>query len=128
MASDVSAKKVVRDALLQMQRKMGEDGGVVMEGRDIGTVVFPDADIKIYLDAIVEERGRRRYKELIAKGEDVTLKDITEGIIRRDRNDSSRELAPLKPARGAYHIDSTNITLEEVIEEILGIIGEFEEY
>lgn len=128
LASDVSAKKVVRDALLQMQRKMGEDGGVVMEGRDIGTVVFPDADIKIYLDAIVEERGRRRYKELIAKGEDVTLKDITEGIIRRDRNDISRELAPLKPARGAYHIDSTNITLEEVIEEILGIIGEFEEY
>jgi cytidylate kinase len=128
LASDVSAKKVVRDALLQIQRKMGESGGVVMEGRDIGTVVFPDADIKIYLDAIVEERGRRRYEELIAKGEDVNLKDITKEIIFRDRNDSSRELAPLKPARGAYHIDSTNITIEEVIKKILGIIGAFEGY
>ena len=128
LASDVSAKKVVRDALLQIQRKMGARGGVVVEGRDIGTVVFPDADIKIYLDAIVEERGRRRHKELIEKGEDVTLKDITEEIIRRDRNDSSRELAPLKPAGGAYHIDSTNITIEEVIEKILGIIRAFEHY
>ncbi|MDY6855325.1 MAG: (d)CMP kinase [Thermodesulfobacteriota bacterium] len=126
LASDVSAKKAVRDALLQIQRKMGEGGGVVIEGRDIGTVVFPNADIKIYLDAIVEERGKRRYKELLAKGEDVTLEDVTKEIIRRDRNDSLRKLAPLKPARGAYHIDSTNITIDEVIKKILGIIGEFE--
>jgi cytidylate kinase len=122
LASSVSAKKIVRDVLLKLQRKMGEDGGVVIEGRDIGTVVFPDADIKFYLDALSEERGKRRYKELIAKGEKVSLDRVTREIIQRDRNDSSRKYAPLKPAIDSITIDSTDRTIEEVVEKLLEII------
>lgn len=122
LASNVSAKKVVRDALLRLQRKMGEDGGVVIEGRDIGTVVFPNADIKFYLDALPKERGKRRHRELIAKGEKVSLDRVTKEIIQRDCNDSSRKYAPLKPAIDAVNIDSTDSTIEEVTEKLLEII------
>ena len=122
LASSVSAKKVVRDALLSVQRKMGEDGGVVIEGRDIGTVVFPDADIKFYLDALSEERGKRRHRELIARGEKVSLDTVTRETIQRDRNDSSRKYAPLKPAIDSINIDSTDRTIEEVVEKFLEII------
>ncbi|MFH2012957.1 MAG: (d)CMP kinase [Pseudomonadota bacterium] len=122
VASSVSAKKVVRDTLLKLQRKMGKDGGVIMEGRDIGTVVFPDADIKFYLDALSEERGKRRYKELIAKGENVSLDKVTKELIQRDLNDSSRKYAPLKPAIDAINIDSTDRTIEEIVDKLLEII------
>ncbi|MDY7032747.1 MAG: (d)CMP kinase [Thermodesulfobacteriota bacterium] len=122
LASSISAKKIIRDTMLRLQRKIGERGGIVMEGRDIGTVVFPNADIKFYLYASAEERGKRRYTELKAKGEKVTLKHITSEIVKRDRNDSSREYAPLKPAKDAIHIDSTNNTVEEVVERLSEII------
>ena len=123
LASSISAKKTIRDTMLRLQRKIGERGGIVMEGRDIGTVVFPDADIKFYLYASAEERGKRRYTELKAKGEKVTLKHITSEIVKRDRNDSSREYAPLKPAKDAIHIDSTSNTVEEVVERLSEIIN-----
>ncbi|MFH1623734.1 MAG: (d)CMP kinase [Pseudomonadota bacterium] len=122
LASSVSAKRVVRDALLGLQRKLGENGGVIMEGRDVGTVVFPDADIKFYLDASPAERGKRRYTELRTKGEKVSLTRVTREIIQRDLNDSSREYAPLKPAGDAINIDSSNKTIEQVVEELLEII------
>jgi len=124
LASSVSAKKVIRDALLKLQRKMGENGGVVMEGRDIGTVVFPGADIKFYLDALPEERGRRRHRELMAEGEKVSLDKVTREIIQRDHNDSSRNYAPLKPAKDAIHIDSTDKTIEEVVDRLSKIVEE----
>jgi len=118
LASRVSAMKVVRDPLLMLQRKVGENGGVIVEGRDIGTVVFPDADIKFYLTALSEERSKRRYRELIANGEKVSLPKVTREMIHRDHNDSSRKYAPLKPSGDAIHIDSTNSTVEEVVEKL----------
>lgn len=114
-ASDVSKSPAVRSRLLLLQRRLGERGGVVMDGRDIGTVVFPDADIKFYLDASAEERGRRRFLELKAKGLDVDLAEITRQIIERDEQDKSRALAPLRPAPDAVTIDSSSLSIEEVL-------------
>src|SRR3972149_1398547 len=91
-ASDISARKEVREALLVLQRRMGENGGVVLEGRDVGTVIFPNADAKFFLDASLEERGKRRYKELLAKGMDVKLEQTVEDVRIRDMNDSSRDI------------------------------------
>lgn len=122
LASSVSAIKVVRDTLLRLQREMGENGGVVMEGRDIGTVVFPDADVKFFLDALPEERGKRRYTEMVEKGEKANLRDVTRQMLGRDRNDSSREYAPLKPAGDAVNIDSTCMPLEQVVGKMLEVI------
>ncbi len=118
-ASVVSAYSGVRKALLIKQREMGKSGGVVMEGRDIGTVVFPDADIKFFLDVSVEERGKRRYGELKEKGEDVRLDRIIEDIKDRDNNDVSRNLAPLRKAPDSTVIDTTGISIDEVIENML---------
>jgi CMP/dCMP kinase len=114
--SSISARKPVRDALLAMQRKMGEQGGVILEGRDIGTVVFPDAEVKFFLSATPEERGRRRYLELAARGEKVTLEETIEKVICRDRQDESREHAPLKRAEDAVDIDSTSLSIDEVLD------------
>ena len=122
-ASRVSSKKVVRDALLKLQREMGNNRKVIVEGRDIGTVVFPNADIKFYLDATPEERGKRRHRELTAKGEQVSLAKVTREIMERDRNDSSRRYAPLKAAGDAIHIDSSKKGIEEVVKELLAIIA-----
>lgn len=119
MASAVSKSPAVRARLLLLQRELGRRGGVVMDGRDIGTVVFPDADLKIYLDASSEERGRRRYRELKAKGLDVDLAQITREIEERDLQDSSRSLAPLKRADDAVLIDSSRLTIEDVIARML---------
>ncbi len=124
LASSVSAKMAVRDALLKFQRRIGKNGGVIVEGRDIGTVVFPDADIKFYLDALPEERGKRRYKELIEKGENVDLKEVTRETVLRDRSDSTREYAPLKAAVDAIDIDSTHMSVQELADKMLKIIGE----
>jgi CMP/dCMP kinase len=114
--SCISARKPVRDALLAMQRRMGEAGGVILEGRDIGTVVFPDAEVKFFLSATAEERGRRRYLELAARGEQATLEETIEKVICRDKQDESREHAPLKKADDAVTIDSTSLSIDEVLE------------
>lgn len=118
MASAVSKSPAVRARLLVLQRNLGGDGGVVMDGRDIGTVVFPDADCKFYLDASAEERGRRRYLELRAKGMDVDLARITQEIRDRDEQDSGRTLAPLKKADDAQHIDSSSMNIQEVLDRM----------
>ncbi len=118
-ASAVSRSKAVRARLLELQRELGAEGSVVMDGRDIGTVVFPDAEVKFYLDATVEERGRRRYQELKEKGLDVELARITGEIAERDLQDSQRAIAPLRKAADAILIDSSRLTVEEVLERML---------
>ncbi len=123
MASAVSRSPAVRTRLLVLQRELGRQGGVVMDGRDIGTVVFPDADVKFYLDASAEERGKRRYLELKAKGEGVELAQITREIRERDLQDSSRTIAPLKKADDALLIDSSNLTVDQVLERMETAIG-----
>ncbi len=119
MASAVSKSPAVRARLLSLQRDLGARGGVVMDGRDIGTVVFPDAEVKFYLEASPEERGRRRYRELSAKGLDVDLDRITREIRERDRQDSGRTIAPLKRAEDAVLIDSSEMEIDEVVEAML---------
>lgn len=115
LTSRISARKPVRDSLLQLQRRMGAQGGVILEGRDIGTVVFPDAEVKFYLSASAEERGRRRYLELAAKGEPVTMEETVAAVIVRDQSDETREHAPLRCAEDAVLIDSTGLTIEQVL-------------
>lgn len=118
-ASEVSKSPSVRSRLLVLQRRLGEGGGVVMDGRDIGTVVFPDADLKFYLDADPAERGRRRYLELKSRGLDVDPDRITKEIIERDRQDSMRDIAPLRPAPDAVVIDSSSMSIDEVLDVML---------
>jgi len=115
MTSRVATLKPVRDALMLSQREMGRKGGVVLEGRDIGTVVFPEADVKFFLFASPEERGRRRFAELSAKGEQTTLEETIAAVSRRDEQDSQRDLAPLRQASDAIPIDSSHIGIEEVV-------------
>lgn len=122
LASKVSAIKSVRSALLDIQRRIAEKEGAVVEGRDIGTVVFPDADFKFFLIASPEERGKRRYLELKEKNIDVSLEDTIKSIIKRDEDDSTREIAPLKKAEDAIEIDSTNMGIEEVLSYMIEII------
>lgn len=116
MTSQISALKPVREALMKAQRKMGSKGGVVLEGRDIGTVVFPDAELKFYLYASPEERGRRRFAELITKGEKTTLDETIQAVSLRDEQDSQRDLAPLRQAEDAIPIDSSGVSVEDVLE------------
>lgn len=123
-ASRISARKVMRDCITGMQRKMGAFGSIVLEGRDAGTVVFPDAPIKFFLDASPEERGRRRFIELRQKNFDVSLEDVTQDIIKRDYNDSSRKHAPLAPAEDAIIINSTAMTIDQVIARMMEVIQE----
>ena len=122
--SQVSAYPGVRDALTRGQRKIGQRGKVVMVGRDIGTVVFPEAKIKIYLTASAEERARRRFKEKKNRGEEVIYEDILAEIIARDEIDSNRVVAPLKPANDAVIINSDHLSVEEVLSQVLKIIQE----
>lgn len=116
LTSAISARKPVRDALLAMQQAMGAKGGVILEGRDIGTVVFPDAEVKFFLSASAEERGRRRYLELVARGEEATLQETIAKVVQRDQQDAGREHAPLKQADDAIPIDSTSLSIDEVLE------------
>jgi len=116
LTSKVSALAPVREALMASQREMGRVGGVVLEGRDIGTVVFPDADVKFFLTATPQERGRRRFEELRAKGEQVSLEDTVADVVKRDEQDSKRDLAPLRQAEDAIPVDSTTKTIEEVLD------------
>lgn len=121
-ASNVSAHPEVREFLLNLQRQFAEENNVVMDGRDIGTVVLPNADIKIFLTASSEERARRRYNELIEKGEQVEFDKIHEEIKQRDYNDSHRAIAPLKQADDAILVDTTECTLEESIDKLETVI------
>ena len=117
--SPVSAHARVRAGLLELQREIGRSGRVVMPGRDIGTVVMPDADLKIWLDASLDERARRRQRELEERGVDVSLDVVREEMEIRDRYDSSREEAPMEPARDAFVIETSGKTIEEVIDEVI---------
>src|SRR5512139_313954 len=119
--SPVSAYRGVRAALTRQQRRIGLRGSVVMVGRDIGTVVLPEADLKIYLVATAQERARRRYDEIIARGEKADYQEILAKVIERDRIDSTRDVAPLKPAEDAVLLDSDKLNAEEVFERALAL-------
>ena len=123
LASDISKKRGVREALVQKQREMGRGGGVVLEGRDIGTVVFPNAEAKFYLDAKPEERAKRRFEELVRKQAKVELKETLEEVVQRDTNDMTRAISPLRKADDAVFIDSTQRSVEEVVEEMARVIA-----
>ena len=120
----VSAVGAVREAMVAQQRRMGEAGGVVMDGRDIGTVVFPHADLKIFLTASAEERASRRYKEMLAKGMQVDLKQLQSDIEARDKQDCERKIAPLCCAEDAIFLDSSNMSIQEVASQILTLVQE----
>ncbi len=124
MASAVSAKPQVRAFLLEMQRKLARENNVVMDGRDIGTVVLPDAEVKIYLTASAEVRAERRLRELKEKGENVTFKEVYDDMVKRDYDDMHRVIAPLKRAEDAVLADTTDCNLEESVELILKIVNE----
>ncbi len=114
--SRISSIPAVREKLVAMQQQMGRDRGVVMDGRDIGTVVFPDAELKIFMTADAEVRARRRYDELTAKGDKVTLEEILENVIARDKADMEREISPLRRAADAVVLDNSRMTVEEQME------------
>lgn len=119
--SEVSAVAAVRTAMVDQQRKMGKKGGVVLDGRDIGTVVFPDADVKIFLTADVEERVNRRYKELLGKKQSVDEQKLRDDIIARDKYDSEREISPLRCAEDAFFLDTSKMNIPEVVNKILAL-------
>jgi len=122
LVSDLAKIKEIREVMLGLQRKLGRQRDSVLDGRDIGTVVFPDADKKFYIDADFKERVARRYKELKGLGQDVTPEAIEADLKNRDTIDSTREFAPLKKADDAVYIDTTDLTIEEVVNKILGEI------
>ena len=124
MASAVSAIPEVRAFLLDLQRNMAHTDNVIMDGRDIGTVVLPDAQLKIFLFASPECRARRRYDELIEKGMDVKYEDVLQDVIDRDYADSHRDIAPLKPAEGAEMVDTSGETLDESVNRLLALMKE----
>ena len=121
-ASEVSAHPPVRDALLGLQRRLGAAGGVVLEGRDIGTVVFPDAEVKVFLTASNEERARRRVDDLRARGQAADYDTVLARITARDAADAGRAVAPLRPADDAVVLDSTRLGFEEVLARIEGLV------
>lgn len=120
--SEVARIKNVRSIMVKEQRRLGKNGNAVLEGRDIGTVVFPNARFKFFLDASVDERAKRRYKEVKDK-QSITLNEITNNVKTRDQIDSNRDIAPLKKADDAIYIDTTNMTIEEVVNLILDKIN-----
>ncbi len=119
LVSDVAKVREVREIMLGLQRRLGRSKNSVLDGRDIGTVVFPDADKKFYIDAKFEERVARRHKELLGLGQDVTYADVEKDLHNRDTIDSTREFAPLKKAGDAVYIDTTNLSIDEVVEKLL---------
>lgn len=126
LASAISARPVVRECLLVLQRNLGKEKAAVFEGRDMGTVVFPEADLKFFLDASTQTRTLRRYNELKTKSSQ-TLEEVGLDIQRRDRDDSTRELAPLQPARDAIRVDSTDLSVTEVVELMVSHTQRFSE-
>jgi cytidylate kinase len=121
-ASRVSRHAEVRRALLGLQRRLGEQGSVVLEGRDIGTVVFPDAEVKVFLTASDEARARRRHSELTGSGHEVTFDQVLEDIRERDRRDSERDVAPLRPADDAVVLDTSALELEQVVDQLEALV------
>ena len=123
-ASGIAVYGVVREGLCHRQHAFREPPGLVADGRDMGTVIFPDADLKIYLTASAEERADRRYKQLLGNGVNADLSELLEAIIVRDEQDMKRSVAPLKPAEDAIILDSSNLTIDEVFERVLGFARE----
>jgi len=123
LSSDLATKKVVRIALKGMQRRLGQKGHIVAEGRDMGTYVFPDAEFKFYLDAAVDERAGRRWRQLEESGIKESLDRVKKEVEQRDKQDRERAESPLHPAPNAVIIDTTKLTIEEVIEKILKTVG-----
>lgn len=124
MTSDTSKYPVVREKLLSLQRGLAEKENVIMDGRDIGTCVLPNADVKIYLTASAAERARRRYKEQTERGVDCDIKEIERDIIARDEQDMNRDVAPLRQAEDAVLVDSSDMTIDQVVDEIIRIYQE----
>jgi cytidylate kinase len=120
-ASDVSTLPGVRAALLGLQRALGHQGGVVMDGRDIGTVVLPDAQLKVFLDADLDERARRRHDELLRRGEVIHYTDVRDALAARDKQDTERAVAPLKAAADAVHVDTSQLTIREATDLVLAL-------
>lgn len=118
-AAIVATYQEVRDVMTAKQREIGRSGNVVMDGRDIGTIVFPGAERKFFLDADPEERGKRRYLELKAKNQDVDLAQIVEQVRQRDHEDRNRAIAPLRPAPDAIKVDTTDLKIDEVVDEVV---------
>jgi len=123
MASDISAIGLVRAGMTDLQRKLGENKGIVMDGRDIGTVVFPNAEYKFFMVADLDERAHRRFLEEKEKGSTKTFAEVKDELAQRDYNDSHRDIAPLKQAEDAILIDSTHLTISEQVEKIIELIG-----
>lgn len=121
--SDVAKIKEVRSVMVDLQRKLGNQGDAVLDGRDIGTVVFPDADKKFYVDADFKERVSRRHKESVGLGQNVTSEEVSADLSNRDNIDSNRKVAPLKKADDAIYIDTTNLTIEEVVNKLLSFVN-----
>ena len=124
MASGASALPMVRGKLVELQKKMASDKSVIMDGRDIGTNVIRDAECKFFLTASAEERAKRRYQELCEKGEDVSFDQVLRDIKQRDKNDSTRELNPLRQAEDAILLDTTEMGIDDVVSEILREVAE----
>lgn len=124
--SRVAAIGPVREAMVEQQRRMGDVGGVLMDGRDIGTVVFPKAQLKVFLTASVEERALRRYKELVAKGEKVELEQLQKDIAYRDKQDSERAISPLRQAEDAILLDTSDMNIEQVVAKLKQLVQERE--
>lgn len=122
-ASAVSRHRCVRDHLLSIQREAGKRGGVILDGRDIGTVVFPDADLKIFLDAAPEVRAARRHRELVERGVSADRERVLEETVARDEADRTRDVAPLVPAADAVRVDTTDLTFEQVVERIRALVS-----
>ena len=122
IVSQVSSINEVRFAMVDLQRKMAEGKNVIMEGRDICTYVFPNADVKIYLDASVEERAKRRFKENQEKGIEMSYEEVYESIRQRDENDKNKEIGALKIAEDSVVVDTTSLSIEEVVEKVISII------
>ena len=119
--SQIAAIPEVRRKLVDLQQKMGKDKGIVMDGRDIGTVVFPDAELKLFMTATAKDRAERRYKELLESGEKVSYEDVLKNVVDRDHLDSTRKDSPLKKADDAITIDNSNLTLEDQFDQILNL-------
>ncbi|MBQ4819530.1 (d)CMP kinase [Aquimarina sp. MMG016] len=117
--SKVAAVSKVRKKLVEQQQQMGKDKGIVMDGRDIGTVVFPDAELKLFMTATAKDRAERRYKELLERGEEVSYEDVLKNVVNRDHIDSTRKDSPLRKAEDAIQIDNSNLTLDEQFKQIL---------
>lgn len=124
IVSRVAAIGAVREAMVAQQRRMGKVGGVLMDGRDIGTVVFPNAQLKIFLTASVEERARRRYKEMVGNGQEIELLQLQQDIAERDKQDSERAISPLRQADDAILLDTSDMDIQQVTEKIMQLVQE----